>query len=100
MLPLFFPVTYYCLLPAWSNFQGSAAYQPLATEDAEGSGEGGASPERRASSGSIEDVVIKRPKVYLSPQDKLNLLKPLVLPYMLPLCFVYVEEYIINSVGE
>lgn len=35
--------------------------------------------------------------IYLSPKEKWGLLKPLVLRYMAPLFFVYVEEYVINS---
>jgi len=38
--------------------------------------------------------------VHLSPRDKIELVKPLVLRYMLPLCLVYIEEYVINSVGR
>ncbi|WRT69193.1 uncharacterized protein IL334_006177 [Kwoniella shivajii] len=33
----------------------------------------------------------------LSSKEKLDLLKPLLLRYMVPLCAVYVEEYVINS---
>lgn len=34
----------------------------------------------------------------LTTQEKIELLRPLVVRYMLPLCAVYVEEYVINSV--
>lgn len=34
----------------------------------------------------------------LTTQEKMKLLRPLVVRYMLPLCAVYVEEYVINSV--
>jgi battenin len=37
---------------------------------------------------------------YLTTGEKLALMRPLVLRYMLPLCAVYIEEYIINSVGH
>ncbi|KAE8543691.1 protein BTN1 [Cryptococcus gattii VGV] len=33
----------------------------------------------------------------LTTQEKMELLRPLVVRYMLPLCAVYVEEYVINS---
>ncbi|KGB75781.2 protein BTN1 [Cryptococcus deuterogattii R265] len=33
----------------------------------------------------------------LTTQEKIELLRPLVVRYMLPLCAVYVEEYVINS---
>ncbi|AAW44170.1 basic amino acid transporter, putative [Cryptococcus deneoformans JEC21] len=33
----------------------------------------------------------------LTTQEKMKLLRPLVVRYMLPLCAVYVEEYVINS---
>jgi hypothetical protein len=36
---------------------------------------------------------------YLTTGEKLALMRPLVLRYMLPLCAVYIEEYIINSVS-
>lgn len=37
---------------------------------------------------------------YLTTSEKLALIRPLVLRYMLPLCAVYIEEYIINSVSS
>jgi hypothetical protein len=36
---------------------------------------------------------------YLTTSEKLVLIRPLVLRYMLPLCAVYIEEYVINSVS-
>jgi hypothetical protein len=37
--------------------------------------------------------------IYLTTAEKVALMRPLVLRYMLPLCAVYIEEYIINSVS-
>ena len=39
-------------------------------------------------------------KIRLTTGDKVHLLKPLFLRYMLALCAVYVEEYLINSVSQ
>ncbi|WVQ81130.1 hypothetical protein IAT38_003252 [Cryptococcus sp. DSM 104549] len=43
------------------------------------------------------DMPRKRRSLRLSTAEKLALLRPLVVRYMLPLCAVYVEEYVINS---
>lgn len=40
----------------------------------------------------------KTAQVRLTTQEKLDLIKPLVIRFMLPLFAVYVEEYVINSV--
>lgn len=94
VLPLFFPATYYFVLPAWSHFQ-RASYQPLSTGEEEPlvGGESALPPTVSRSDSEIG----KSLKVYLTPREKLDLLKPLVLRYMVPLCLVYIEEYIINS---
>ncbi|TXT09063.1 hypothetical protein VHUM_02537 [Vanrija humicola] len=85
-LPLFFPVTFLYLLPDWSELAVDNAYRPVAADESE------AEPDEN-------DGVLAKPvpKVWLSTRDKLNLIKPLILPYMLPLCVVYIEEYVINS---
>lgn len=36
----------------------------------------------------------------LTTRDKIELVKPLVIRFMLPLFAVYVEEYVINSVSQ
>jgi hypothetical protein len=41
----------------------------------------------------------KKVKVRLKTAEKFGLIKPLVWRYMVPLCLVYVEEYVINSVS-
>lgn len=94
VLPLFFPATYYYLLPDWSQLQQSV-YQPLATGEEEPlvGGEAALPP----TISRVDSQIGKGPKVYLTPAEKFALLKPLVLRYMLPLCLVYIEEYIINS---
>jgi len=96
------PLTYYCLLPSNSVFLFSVRpseyddvpptgilstlpYTPLpATEDAAGEEEGSlpAGPKRGVS---------------LSISDKLRLVRPLLLKYMLPLFSVYLFEYTINQ---
>jgi battenin len=91
-------VTYTYLLPSWGTFQRTAAYQALATEEPEGDGEGDVARVRIASE-SDTFAGAKVSGMYLSPRDKIELLRPLVLRYMLPLCLVYIEEYVINSVG-
>ncbi|KLT46465.1 batten's disease protein Cln3 [Cutaneotrichosporon oleaginosum] len=89
-LPLFFPLTYKFVLPSWSDLATTPAYQPLATGEDEEEMQGEARPPPDAFGRHA-------PKVYLSPADKWELFKPLVLRYMVPLCFVYIEEYVINS---
>lgn len=69
------------------------AYRPVAADDE-------AEPEPEPVPDENDGVLAKPvPKVWLSTRDKINLIKPLILPYMLPLCVVYIEEYVINSVS-
>lgn len=84
-------MTYKFILPSWDELQAQPAYRALATDEDEEADHAEAVP-----SGSAHFLPHK-PKVYLSASDKWELFKPLVLRYMLPLCFVYIEEYIINS---
>ncbi|WVQ93086.1 hypothetical protein IAU59_000150 [Kwoniella sp. CBS 9459] len=118
VLPLFFPLTYRFLLPAFSTLgtdlseTSKGQYQPLATEAvppsimvtppsqdpvprlnnlrSDNDNDDGDDPtriKRSAHRGSLR----------LSTAEKLALLRPLVLRYMVPLAAVYVEEYVINS---
>ncbi|BEJ15757.1 hypothetical protein CspHIS471_0503620 [Cutaneotrichosporon sp. HIS471] len=89
VLPLFFPLTYKFVLPSWGELGSAPAYRPLPTDEDEEGDVG-----ERPPPGAFGQYV---PKVYLSPADKWELFKPLVLRYMVPLCFVYIEEYVINS---
>lgn len=89
-LPLFFPITYTFLLPPWSAFgPGGAEYADLPTDEAEGEARG-----------SEDEEVVKAPtaEARLSTGEKLVLIRSLVWRFMLPLCLVYVAEYVINSV--
>lgn len=94
VLPLFFPVVYLYVLPDWSQLQKST-YQPLAADEDEPIVGGEAALPPTVSRADSE--IGKHIKVYLTPREKLELLKPLVLRYMVPLCLVYIEEYVINS---
>lgn len=92
VLPLFFPVTYLYLLPAWESFQ-SVEYSRLGADDAEA-----AEVMFDEDEPDIRDTSTKPLNdVYLTPAEKWALFRPLVLRYMAPLFFVYVEEYLINS---
>lgn len=99
-LPLLFPFTYYYVLPPWDALHttGPAPYQALST----GEDEASTSSDIERAPPSENDALAKpgHPEVYLTPREKLDLLKPLVVRYMLPLCLVYIEEYVINSVGR
>lgn len=81
-------MTYRFILPHFSSLGTAQSYQALASgPDAE----------------VPEDNPVIRPvpggkATYLTTGEKLALMRPLVLRYMLPLCAVYIEEYIINSV--
>ncbi|WVO15553.1 protein BTN1 [Cryptococcus depauperatus] len=104
-LPLFFPVTYTYIMPPFSHLTtAAAAYQSLPMDFDP--------PRILVSTPSSEYVPLHQPllsasseteppcgqfQLRLSAREKLNLLKPLVIRYMLPLCAVYVEEYVINS---
>ncbi|RSH77220.1 battenin CLN3 protein [Apiotrichum porosum] len=96
-LPLLFPFTYYYVLPPWDALHttGPAPYQALST----GEDEASTSSDIERAPPSENDALAKpgHPEVYLTPREKLDLLKPLVVRYMLPLCLVYIEEYVINS---
>ncbi|OCF35698.1 protein BTN1 [Kwoniella heveanensis BCC8398] len=119
VLPLFFPLTYKFLLPSFSSLgpdpsdSSRGLYQPLATDaarpsilitppsqdpvprsnddvdDEDDTAAIRARAKRTGSSGSSH--------LRLSTAEKLTLLRPLVLRYMVPLAAVYVEEYVINS---
>ncbi|KAK0469059.1 batten's disease protein Cln3 [Desarmillaria tabescens] len=99
VLPFVIPLTFYFLLPPNSAFLPSSSYDddedsscaitstlpytPLPTEEdvAEEEGSVPAGPKR----------------VSLTPNDKLQLVKPLLIKYMLPLFCVYLFEYTINQ---
>ncbi|ORX39157.1 batten's disease protein Cln3 [Kockovaella imperatae] len=95
LLPLFFPLTYFVLLPSFSllDEDAGAVYQPVPTDvgDSESTVSTYQPSEHPATSSS------KKHKIQLTTMDKINLIKPLVLRFMLPLCIVYIEEYVINS---
>ncbi|WVW79495.1 hypothetical protein I302_101464 [Kwoniella bestiolae CBS 10118] len=113
VLPLFFPLTYKCLLPSHqelrsipSKSNGMGEYQPFSSDDAVPPSIYITPPSqdpipRLSSLNEPEDdpkpAAQTHHKVHLSTKEKLDLLKPLVLRYMVPLCAVYVEEYVINS---
>lgn len=105
ILPLFFPVTYFFLLPKFSIFaeQSKGVYESIPTSS-------DPVPEVfpgsiRVSLPSVEDEeretgrIGKKSQVYLTTREKVDLVKPLLLRFMLPLFAVYVEEYVINSVS-
>ena len=90
VLPLFFPVTYRFILPPFSSLGSTSSYQALASDPDDGMVSNDISSPAPGPAGKA---------VYLTTGEKLALMRPLVLRYMLPLCAVYIEEYIINSVG-
>nr|XP_031861448.1 protein BTN1 [Kwoniella shandongensis]KAA5528520.1 protein BTN1 [Kwoniella shandongensis] len=125
ILPLFFPIIYKYLLPPFSHLKSSSSsdlpYQRLPTDfdsvppsifitppstdviprlsdslPRRNSFDGGRRsppPLNHDSKHSIGSGGQTR----LTKNEKWTLLRPLVLRYMVPLCAVYVEEYVINS---
>ncbi|KAK4688359.1 battenin, partial [Tremellales sp. Uapishka_1] len=93
VLPLFFPLIYFFLLPPFSHFQSRSetAYQPLPTSSTPSIVVSLASPV------GGEGDPFSPPATRLSTTEKMELLRPLLLRYMLPLFAVYVEEYVINT---
>jgi battenin len=83
LLPLFFPLTYLLLLPE--------AISPPAIVTLPSPTDVSPNPEHLHHG--------KKVKVRLKTAEKFGLIKPLVWRYMVPLCLVYVEEYVINSVS-
>lgn len=93
ILPLFFPITYRFILPDFALLSTSErSYQALATDPCQD-----VNSETPILS---ETMKTGKSRIYLTTGEKLALIKPLVLRYMLPLCAVYIEEYIINSVSH
>ncbi|OCF56338.1 protein BTN1 [Kwoniella mangroviensis CBS 10435] len=113
ILPLFFPITYKFLLPShqelgsMSSDRNLGEYQPISNNDDTVPPSIYITPPSQdpipqlATSIEAEDnskpSLQTRHRIHLSTKEKLDLLKPLVLRYMVPLCAVYVEEYVINS---
>ncbi|WVQ73601.1 hypothetical protein IAR50_003180 [Cryptococcus sp. DSM 104548] len=121
VLPLFFPVTYTYILPAFCDLPpDSSSYQPLSTADDDLPQASPTVPGILISAPSSEWVPQRAPLLAplpgpeafeadvegtegkgkglrLTTKEKMALLRPLVVRYMLPLCAVYVEEYVINS---
>jgi battenin len=82
-------VTYRFILPHFSSLVTAQSYQALA------SGPDAEVPDQSP----IDPPQPMGKSKYLTTGEKLALMRPLVLRYMLPLCAVYIEEYIINSVS-
>ncbi|KAK1922619.1 protein BTN1 [Papiliotrema laurentii] len=100
ILPLFFPLTYFVLLPPFASLAiataGSASYAPLPTDA--GIAPSAVDPTSVTLSLGLEHEERDKPiEIHLTTEEKLALVKPLVLRFMLPLFAVYVEEYVINS---
>ncbi|KAK4703610.1 battenin, partial [Phenoliferia sp. Uapishka_3] len=90
VLPLCMAATFYFLLPSLETFASIfQAYDsiPVFDVDDEEDEDGEAAPE----------VPAEKSGVHLTRMEKLEIAKPLVVRYMLPLFFVYLAEYIINT---
>ncbi|RXK38191.1 protein BTN1 [Tremella mesenterica] len=95
ILPLLFPVVYNFVLPSSTDLTSKVAYQPLPTSLNVSSSPTVSTPAVPLIESSLPKL--RKDRLHLSTRDKLELVKPLLLRYMLPLCLVYVEEYVINS---
>ncbi|KAF8638363.1 hypothetical protein AX16_010510 [Volvariella volvacea WC 439] len=93
IMPFIMPLTYFLLLPRPSAFVGflphptssddsTVPYEPLLSS-IEGEGEA--------------PTPVPKAKISLSMDEKLRLVRPLLLKYMLPLFSVYLFEYTINQ---
>ena len=94
-------MTYFVLLPPFASLAiataGSASYAPLPTDA--GIAPSAVDPTSVTLSLGLEHEERDKPiEIHLTTEEKLALVKPLVLRFMLPLFAVYVEEYVINSV--
>lgn len=80
-----------------AGVHGTASGQPIFAVD-----EDDVSVHSDAGHGARKVFVSQTPsvQVVLTTQEKLELVKPMLLPYMLPLFLVYVFEYIINAVSS
>ena len=97
LLPLFFPLAFFIILPSFDLLQQeTGAYQRVPSDIIPES----ISPESSIGPSAANGVNGKAYKARLSTADKIELLKPLILQYMVPLCTVYIEEYVINSVSQ
>jgi battenin len=70
VLPFAIPAVYAWVLPAPGSFAGRAEYRPLARDEDH----------------EDDDVEVPAPKMALSAADKWRIVRPLVVPFMLPLC--------------
>ncbi|KAK8844113.1 hypothetical protein IAR55_006907 [Kwoniella newhampshirensis] len=124
ILPLFFPMTYKYLLPPFTHLafdlSSDQSYQQIPADAVPPSifvtppstdfvprlsdtlSRRGSFDRYRTSSPPVDHDGKYADRdgtgnVRLTTKEKLDLLRPLVLRYMVPLCAVYVEEYVINS---
>ncbi|KAK4048076.1 battenin CLN3 protein [Microbotryomycetes sp. JL221] len=108
-LPLCMSVTYFFLLPSVQKMSETSltAYDFLPDDDSDDDAfsVNGSIDEDISSGASREEGIARRAIAkgglikanHLSTADKLRLARPLVVRYMLPLFFVYLAEYTINS---
>lgn len=90
------------LLQAGSSRSSSATYAPLATDGEDEPEEAEQNQEEEEEEEDVRKPLNDAPiqssrKIKLSFTDKMNLLKPMLLPYILPLVLVYLFEYTINQ---
>ncbi|CAD6570232.1 MAG: battenin CLN3 protein [Tremellales sp. Tagirdzhanova-0007] len=97
LLPLFFPITYLFLLPPFSQLQDTQPYQSLPTSSVEPSANTSLHPTVSLLPTNSAGSKGKNVEIRLTTAEKIQLLRPLLVRYMLPLCAVYIEEYVINS---
>jgi battenin len=110
-LPFAFPAVFFLLLPrltradgqeigedgdSIAGFHGTTSGQPIFAVD-----EDDVSVHSDAGHGARKVFISQTAsvQVILTTQEKIALVKPMLLPYMLPLFLVYVFEYIINAVS-
>lgn len=95
VLPFILPITYFFLLPrpaAFSHLPSSTSYIPISADDVETGIDDDVSTQD-----DTEISVEPKATAGLSAADKLRLVKPMLLKYMLPLFCVYTFEYTINQ---
>lgn len=93
IIPFMFPVAFYVLLPKPSN-QG--LYELLPTEEPFISTQGGDFEEYSTSFDTrFPNISLQTIEAHII--NTIANIKPLVVPYMIPLCSVYIAEYTINQ---
>lgn len=96
ILPLVIPVAYFLYMPRPTDFSPDAAIDELLNNNNHSPTSYSAVPTEEDPNPRTDDIEDKT-TFALTAADKWQLVKPMLMTYMLPLFFVYVFEYTINQ---